>query len=149
MLEPVHRLGPLKLAAITAALLVFAGAVVWALSLDGSSESTPETARNPVPSESADDDPGRRNRRGDHAAQASEPDGRADEDAEPTGEPDSRQALENLLPGGTGDPERDRSQSELPPKGEKPPGGSEGGYQAPPGLPPELRELLEGSLGGR
>jgi hypothetical protein len=144
MLERAHRLGPLKLAAIIAALLALTGVVVLVLSQDGGSESAPEAARDPVQSESAAtppstsdagiddagadnaDDPNPKDRGGSGAAQASDSEGQNGVEPEPS------------------------SKNEPPPKVKKPPqGGSDGGEegssnQLPSNLPPELERLLGG-----
>jgi hypothetical protein len=144
MLERMHQLGPLKLAAIIAALLAVAGVVVLALSRGGDSESTPDVARNPVQSESAEtppsttdagasdagaddsDDPNRRNRAGNGAAQGSDSEGQNGQERAPS------------------------SNKEPPPKPAKlPQGGSDGDDEAPSNqlpsnLPPELKRLLGG-----
>jgi hypothetical protein len=148
MLERAHRLGPLKLAAIVAALLAVTGAVVWALSRDGGSESTPEAARNPVQSESAEtppstidagtndagadgsDDPNPKNRGGNGAPRASDSGGQNGQEPEPS------------------------RKKEPPAKAAKPPqGGSDDGDEAssdqpPRNLPPELERLLGGIAEG-
>ena len=148
MLERAHRLGPLNLAAAIAAMLAVTGVVVWALSRDGGSESTPEAARSSVPSESAEtpssttdpgtndagadsgDDSKPRNRGGNGAAQASDSEGQNGQELEPS------------------------SQKETPPKAAKiPHGGSEGDDQTPAdqlpsNLPPELERLLGGIASG-
>ena len=144
MFERMHRLGPLKLAAIIAALLALTGVVVLALSRDGGSESTPEAARNPVQSESAEtpppttdagiddagadngDGPNPKNRGGNRSAQASDSEGQDGQEPEPS------------------------SREELPSKATKrPQDGSDGDDEAssnqlPSNLPPELKRLLGG-----
>jgi hypothetical protein len=148
MLERAHQLGPLKLAAIIAALVALTGVVVLALSRDGGSESTPEAARNPVQSESAEtppsttdagiddagadngEDPNPKDRGGNGTTQASDSEGQNGQEPEPS------------------------SKEEPPPKATKPPqGGSDDGDEAPSdqlprNLPPELERLLEGVASG-
>ena len=145
MLERMHQLGPLKLAAIIAVLLAVTGVVVLALSRGGGSESSPEAARNPAQSESADnppsstdagiddagDDPNPTNRGSNGAAQASDSEGQNRQEPEPS------------------------SKEELPPKAAKhPQGGAHGddespSDQLPSNLPPELERLLGGVAGGK
>jgi hypothetical protein len=148
MLERMHQLGSLKLAAIIAALLALTGVVVLALSRDGGSESTPEAARDPVQSESAEtppsttdagiddagadnaDDPNPKDRGGNGAAQASDSEGRNGQELVPS------------------------SKEEPPPKATKPPhDGSDGDDEAssnqlPSNLPPEFERLLGGVASG-
>jgi hypothetical protein len=145
MLERMHQLGPLKLAAIIATLLALTGVVVLTLFRDGGSESTPEAARNPVESESAEtppsttdagiDDAGAGNggdpnptNRGGNAARASESGGQNGQESEPS------------------------STKGPPAKATKPPQGSEddeaSSNQLPRNLPPELERLLGGFAEG-
>src|SRR5918996_2552239 len=111
MLERAHRLGPLKLAAIVAALLTAAGALGWALSRDGGAESSPEAARNPVQSESSDTRPSTdagTNRNG--AARESGSGGQNGQEPEPSSRKAAKHPLEGLLPGSGGDRVGGRSQ---------------------------------------
>jgi hypothetical protein len=143
MLERAHRLGPLRLAAILAALLALAGVVAWVLVDDGDSESTPGVAPNPARSGAAEPSPSTTD------AVTNDAGANSSDDPNASSKKEAKQPLGNPLPGGGGDRDGSRSRPGLPPEAEELfEGATDEDGDPPKNLPPELERLLGGITSG-